>query len=106
DLRVFSRRLEALGFDDAFQDRLREMLAPDTSALFLLATEPVPADALTALGRFGGKLLAASLVADVEAQISDVLSGTRGSSLTPAVVALTGGLPQPAPPPLAAESPS
>jgi uncharacterized membrane protein len=85
DLRVFSRRLEALGFDDAFQDRLREMLAPDTSALFLLATQPVPADALTALGRFGGKLLAASLVPDVEAGISDVLSGTRRSAVVPTV---------------------
>ena len=40
------------------------MLAADTSALFLIATAPVPADALTALGRFGGKLLATSLVAD------------------------------------------
>ena len=78
DLRVFSRRLEALGFDDAFQDRLREMLAPDTSALFLLATQPVPADALAALGRFGGKLLAASLVADIEARISDVLERDQG----------------------------
>ena len=97
DLRVFSRRLEALGFDDAFQDRLREMLAPDTSALFLLATQPVPADALTALGRFGGKLLAASLVTDIEAQISDVLSETRGSSVVPTVVALADDPPQASP---------
>jgi uncharacterized membrane protein len=56
--------LEALGLDAAFQEAVREMLAADTSALFLLATAPVPADALTALGRFGGKLLATSLVTD------------------------------------------
>jgi len=55
--------LEALGLDATFQQEVREMLAPDTSALFLIATAPVPADALTALGRFGGKLLATSLVA-------------------------------------------
>lgn len=101
DLRVFSRRLEALGFDDAFQDRLREMLAPDTSALFLLATQPVPADALAALGRFGGKLLAASLVADIEARISDVLSETRGSSVVPTRVALADDRSQPPSPPAA-----
>ena len=46
--------LEALGLDASFQEGVREMLAADTSALFLLATAPVPADALTALGRFGG----------------------------------------------------
>jgi uncharacterized membrane protein len=56
--------LEALGLDASFQNTVREMLAADTSALFLLATAPIPADALTALGRFGGKLLATSLVAD------------------------------------------
>jgi uncharacterized membrane protein len=56
--------LEALGLDASFQDGVREMLAAGTSALFLLATAPVPADALTALGRFGGKLLATSLVTD------------------------------------------
>jgi|tagenome__1003787_1003787.scaffolds.fasta_scaffold20949197_4 uncharacterized membrane protein len=56
--------LEALGLDASFQDGVREMLAADTSALFLLTTGPVPADALTALGRFGGKLLATSLSTD------------------------------------------
>jgi len=56
--------LEAFGLDPSFQGRVREMLGADTSALFLLASAPVPADALTALGRFGGKLLATSLVTD------------------------------------------
>jgi uncharacterized membrane protein len=64
DLEDPSLSLEALGLDASFQDQVREMLAANTSALFLLATEPVPADALTALGRFGGKLLATSLVTD------------------------------------------
>ncbi len=54
------------------------MLAPDTSALFLLVTEPVPADTLTSLGRFGGRLLAASLVPDVEAGLMRALHPTDG----------------------------
>jgi len=60
ELGNLSQRLAALGLDAPFQDRLREMLGPDTSALFLLVTEPVPAGTLTSLGRFGGRLLAAS----------------------------------------------
>src|SRR5690242_1827726 len=38
DLEDPTARLEALGLDAAFQKGVREMLAPDTSALFLLAT--------------------------------------------------------------------
>lgn len=77
DLNELSQRLEGLGLDVPFQDRLREMLAPDRSALFLLATRPVPADALTALGRFGGKLLAASLTPDVEIRLTHALAETK-----------------------------
>jgi uncharacterized membrane protein len=76
DLNELSQRLEALGLDVPFQDRLREMLAPDRSALFLLATQPLPADALTALGRFGGKLLAASLSPDIEVRLTHALVRT------------------------------
>ena len=69
--------LEALGLDASFQQGVREMLAADTSALFLLATAPVPADALTALGRFGGKLLATSLVIDPRDAIRHRQPGRR-----------------------------
>jgi uncharacterized membrane protein len=77
DLEEFFPRPEALGLDDSFQDQVREMLPPDTSALFLLATEPVPADALTALGRFGGKLLAASLVPGAQSALTSPGTGAR-----------------------------
>ena len=77
DLDQLSQRLAMLGLDVSFQDRLREMLAPDRSALFLLATQPVPADALTALGRFGGKLVAASLSPDIEVRLTQALVETR-----------------------------
>ena len=83
ELGDFSQRLAALGLDASFQDRLREMLAPDTSALFLLVTESVPAATLTSLGRFGGRLLAASLVPDVEVRLVQALYETDGMSLGP-----------------------
>jgi len=81
ELGNLSQRLAALGLDAPFQDRLREMLGPDTSALFLLVTEPVPAGTLTSLGRFGGRLLAASLVPDVQSRLVRALHETDGISL-------------------------
>jgi uncharacterized membrane protein len=83
-LRDHSQRLAALGLDALFQDRLRTMLAPGTSALFLLVTKPVPAGTLTSLGRFGGRLLAASLVADVEAGLMHALHAIDGVLVQPA----------------------
>jgi uncharacterized membrane protein len=83
DLEDRTPSLAALGLDASFQDRVREMLAADTSALFLLASAPVPADALTALGRFGGQLLATSLVADPRSALtpSQTGAGQRRRSL-------------------------
>jgi uncharacterized membrane protein len=83
ELRAFCRRLEELGFDPSFQERLREMLAPDTSALFLLTSRSVPADALTALGRFGGNLLAAPLAPDIEIRIMNALHETSEFEAVP-----------------------
>src|SRR3954467_7051245 len=75
ELGTFSQRLAALGLQESFQDKLREMLAPQTSMLLLLAEE-VPADALAALARFGGKVLAVSLVPDAEERLVDALRET------------------------------
>src|SRR3954447_11728808 len=75
ELGTFSQRLAALGLQESFQDKLREMLAPQTSMLLLLA-EQVPADALAALARFGGKVLAVSLVPDAEERLVDALRET------------------------------
>ena len=60
------------------------MLAPDTSALFLLVTEPVPAGTLTSLGRFGGRLLAASLVPMSRSGLVRALHPTDGCRMEPA----------------------
>ena len=84
ELTDLSQRLAALGLDAAFQERLRTMLAPDTSALFLLVTEPVPAGTLTSLGRFGGSLLAASLAPDVEVGLVHALHPIERVLIEPA----------------------
>jgi uncharacterized membrane protein len=87
---TFSQRLASLGLLESFQDKLREMLAPETSMLLLLA-EQVPADALAALARFGGKVLAVSLVPDAEEQLAQVLRDTRGRTPPSARKPATGG---------------
>lgn len=83
DLAALSDHWPALGVDGSFGEQVREMLAPDTSALFLLATEPVSPDALTALGRFGGRLLAAPLVPDIDARIANALARATGPATPP-----------------------
>jgi len=90
DLTEHPQRLAALGLDAPFQDGLRAMLAPNTSALFLLVTEPVPAVTLTSLGRFGGRLLAASLVPDVEAGLVHALHPGNRVSAEPSEIPADG----------------
>jgi uncharacterized membrane protein len=81
ELKALCQRLEALGLSATLQDRVRGMLAPNTSALLVLTTEPVSADALTALGRFGATLLAASLPPDFEVQLMHALHETAGFAM-------------------------
>lgn len=69
DLNDLDRRVEAAGVSESFRVRVREMLQPDTSALFLIVAGALPAEAVEALGRFGGKVLATSLRDDAETQI-------------------------------------
>lgn len=68
-LHDLGRRVEAAGVSESFQIRARELLRPDTSALFLVITAPLPVEAMEALGRFGGKVLATSLRDDAETHI-------------------------------------
>jgi uncharacterized membrane protein len=63
------RRVEAAGLSESFQVKVRELLQPDSSALFMIVSDHLPVDAVEALGRFGGQVLAAPLRAEAEAQI-------------------------------------
>jgi uncharacterized membrane protein len=67
-------KLEKTGVDKAFQQQVRDMLKPGTSALFLVVEKVTPDKAIDALKQYGGTVLKTSLSADVEAELQAELS--------------------------------
>ena len=56
-----------------FQDQVRGMLQPGTSALFLVVEHATPDKAVEALARFGGTVLKSSLPKETEAELQEAL---------------------------------
>src|SRR5436190_24403993 len=69
-------KLEKSGVDKAFQEQVRAMLKPGTSALFLVVEKVTPDKAVEALKKFGGTVLKTSLSEEAEAELQSELSGT------------------------------
>jgi uncharacterized membrane protein len=67
------------GVDKAFQDQVREMLKPGTSALFLIVEKVTPDKAVEALSKYGGTVLKTSLSKEGEAELQAELHGTAPS---------------------------
>ena len=63
------------GIDREFQDQVRGLLKPGTSALFLMVEKVTPDKATEALSKFGGTVLKSSLSKDGEADLQDALHG-------------------------------
>jgi len=63
------RQIEAAGISETFQVRVRELLQTDTSALFLIVSDHLPVEAIEALGRFGGQILATPLRDEAELHV-------------------------------------
>ena len=61
--------------DGAFQEQVRDLVQPGTSALFLVLEKATPDKALDALSQFGGTVLKSSLSKDTEDKIQDALHG-------------------------------
>lgn len=64
------------GIDKDFQDRVRELVQPGTSALFLVLERVTPDKAVDALSRFGGTVLKSSLSKQAEADLQEALHGS------------------------------
>src|ERR1700751_1689203 len=60
-------KIEKTGINDEFQDQVRGMLQPGTSALFLVVEKVTPDKAIAAMSKFGGTVLKTSLSRDTEA---------------------------------------
>jgi uncharacterized membrane protein len=70
------------GIDKEFQDQVRDMVAPGTSALFLVVEKVTPDKAVEALSRFGGKVLKSSLSKDAERELQAELGGQKAGEAT------------------------
>jgi uncharacterized membrane protein len=71
--------VEKFGIDKVFQERVRDMLQPGTSALFIIAEEITLDKAVDALSKFGGTVLKSSLSKDSERLMQEALHGVRQS---------------------------
>jgi len=63
------------GISKEFQDQVRDLLQPGTSALFLMVEKVTPDKAVEAMAKFGGTVLKTSLSKEGEAELQEALHG-------------------------------
>ena len=63
------------GIDKEFQDQVRGMIQPGTSALFLMVEKVTPDKAMEAMSKYGGTVLKTSLSKEGEQELQDALHG-------------------------------
>lgn len=68
-------KIEKSGIDKEFQQQVRDMLQPGTSALFVVAEKVTPDKAVDGLSKFGGTVLKSSLSKQAEKNLQDALHG-------------------------------
>ncbi len=68
-------KIEKSGIDKEFQDQVKDMIKPGTSALFLVIDKVTPDKAVAALSKYGGTVLKTSLSTHAEADLQKALSG-------------------------------
>jgi len=73
-------KIEKGGVDKAFQQQVRDMVSPGTSALFLIVERVTPDKVLAALGKFGGRVIESSLTQDQEEQLQQALHGSMAGT--------------------------
>jgi uncharacterized membrane protein len=66
--------------DKAFQEQVRDMLQPGTSALFLMIEHATTDKALEAMSQYGGTVLKTSLSKEDEAELQQALHGTTAAT--------------------------
>jgi uncharacterized membrane protein len=68
-------KVEKTSIDEEFQQQVRGLVRPGTSALFMLVEGATPDKAVAALSRFGGTVLKSSLSQEDEEQLQHALHG-------------------------------
>jgi uncharacterized membrane protein len=70
------------GIDKDFQNQVRDLVQPGTSALFLILEAVTTDKAVEALSRFGGTVLKSSLSKEAEAELQEALHGSPDAGTT------------------------
>jgi uncharacterized membrane protein len=68
-------KVEKTGINKEFQQQVRDLVQPGTSALFMILERATPDKAVAALSRFGGTVLKSSLSEEDEKQLQEALHG-------------------------------
>ena len=68
-------KVEKSGINKEFQDQVRDLVQPGTSALFVVVEKVTPDKAVDALSQYGGTVLKSSLSKDAEKELQDALHG-------------------------------
>jgi uncharacterized membrane protein len=74
-LGVLMGNADRSGIDPQFQEQVRGMLTPGTSALFTVVAKVASDKAVAALSRYGGTVLKSSLPKDAERRLQEALRG-------------------------------
>ena len=73
-------KLAKTSIDRQFQDQVRDMLKPGTSALFLMLEKVTPDKAVEAMSKYGGTVLKTSLSKETEEQLQSALHGSEATA--------------------------
>jgi uncharacterized membrane protein len=68
-------KVEKSGIDREFQDQVKDMVKPGTSALFLVIEKVTRDKAIAAMQKYGGTVLKSSLSGQAEAELQQALHG-------------------------------
>lgn len=74
------------GIDEGFLDRVRELVEPGTSALFLVLGSAGSDEAVESLSRFGGTVLTSSFSAQTAAELQEALHGSTATDTSSTAV--------------------
>jgi uncharacterized membrane protein len=64
------------GIDREFQDQVRDLIKPGTSAFFFMVEKVTPDKAVEAMSKYGGTVLKTSLSKEGEAELQAALHGS------------------------------
>ena len=73
-------KLSKTSIDKQFQDQVRDMVKPGTSALFLMLEKVTPDKAVEAMSKYGGTVLKTSLSKEDEQELQEALHGSEATA--------------------------